>query len=208
MDELDYEVRGVDSEVRNFGSRKRPQYTIRISVNLHTPASPNDLHERFVDVGLISRETIPLEPVTNFRGSPDNKPFYEAVIRLDGSIKTHRIDAKDTGGMSRTKITYQPIIKQEELRIIHPEEYSSLGIKVLDWEIHNYHHKFVLLGLFSKKYKIFELVVSKQESRSKIEINSAESSLNSPSVPCKWYFDRLEGVFDVKDKIKKSITKL
>ena len=71
-------------ELKNYGSHHRPLYTIVLEIVLTVRESPDTLHKIFTDTGLITRETIPFDVVSNFRGSADNKPFYSALIVHEG----------------------------------------------------------------------------------------------------------------------------
>lgn len=195
----------ISPEIKNFGSNKRPKYTIQLDIYLFVEEDPDTLHEIFIKAGLISRETIPLESTTNFRGSLDNKPFYEAIVEHESTNITYRVNAEDTGGASRTKVYYESIIEPEELRFIHPTEFKSLGIRVLGWDLRNYRHHPTLLGLLSGKYEIFSLSVSKREFLSSVDVTLREPSLKSLKIPCEWYFNKLNNVFDIEKEVVKKL---
>ena len=194
------------TELSNFGSLLNPLYTICVDVELRVSERPDLLHRLLTDTGLISRETIPFDVVTNFRGSATNEPYYAARIRYDGMPKRYAVTARDTGGVLRTKITYEPVVRPEELQLHHPANFVRLGITVDEWELHNYKHYFMLL-IASKRYESFDLWVTaaEEEAAAKetpelttVRIKLAESELRRKEVPCAWYVQRL-AIFDNLD---------
>ena len=193
------------TELSNFGSLLNPLYTIGVEVELRVSERPDTLHRLLTETGLISRETIPFDVVTNFRGSATNEPYYAARIRYDGMPKRYAVTARDTGGVLRTKITYEPVVTPEELQLHHPANFVRLGITVQEWELHNYKHYFMLL-IASKRYESFDLWVDaadKEEEAKEtaegelseltaVRIKLAESELKrKEEVPCAWYVQRL-----------------
>ncbi|MGC9443919.1 MAG: hypothetical protein ACP5E9_03155 [Candidatus Methanospirareceae archaeon] len=190
------------TERSNFGSLLNPLYTIGVELELRVSESPDMLHRLLTETGLISRETIPFDVVTNFRGSATNEPYYAARIRYDGMPKRYAVTARDTGGVLRTKITYEPVVTPEELQLHHPANFVRLGITVEEWELHNYKHYFMLL-IASKRYERFDLWVSAAEETeaeeadeetarlTMVRIKLAESELKRREVPCAWYVQRL-----------------
>jgi hypothetical protein len=202
------------TERSNFGSLLNPLYTIGVELELRVSESPDALHRLLTDTGLISRETIPFDVVTNFRGSAANEPYYAARIRYDGMPKRYEVAAHDTGGVLRTKITYEPVVKPEELQLHHPANFVRLGITVDEWELHNYKHYFMLL-IASKRYESFDLWVTGAEEEEAAEtpelttvrIKLAESELKRKDVPCAWYVQRL-AIFenlDLEAEVRKKL---
>jgi len=190
------------TKVENYGSARHPLYTLGVELELQVEESPDMLHRLLTDTGLIGRETIPFAVVSNFRGSVDHKPFYAALIQYEGELKRYEVTARDTGGLLKTAITYEPIVQPEELRLHHPADFARLGITVADWELHNYRHYFMLL-ITSKRYESFDIRVAQVHEgedhggRTSIRVTLAESELKRKEVPCVWYVKRLaifEGV--------------
>ncbi len=203
------------TECSNFGSLLNPLYTIGVDLEFRVSESPDMLHRLLTGTGLISRETIPFDVVTNFRGSAENEPYYAAHIRYDGIPKRYAIAAHDTGGMLRTKITYKPVVTPEDLQLHHPADFVRLGITVDDWELHNYKHYFMLL-IASKRYESFDLWVTGGEAEEEeeetpalttVRARLAESELKRKEVPCVWYVQRL-AIFencDVETEVRKKL---
>jgi hypothetical protein len=208
----DWDVRVT--ELSNFGSLLNPLYTIDVELELRVSESPDVLHRLLTDTGLISRETIPFDVVTNFRGSATDDPYYAAYIRYDGMPKRYEVTAHDTGGVLRTKITYEPIVTPEELQLHHPANFVQLGITVEDWELHNYKHYFMLF-LASKRYESFDLWVTAAGEEAAadapeltmVRIKLAESELKRKDIPCAWYVQRL-AIFenlDLEAEVRKKL---
>jgi hypothetical protein len=204
------------TELSNFGSLLNPLYTLGVELELRVSESPDALHRLLTDTGLISRETIPFDVVTNFRGSVTNEPYYAARIRYDGMPKRYEVTAHDTGGVLRTKITYEPVVRPAELQLHHPANFVRLGITVDEWELHNYKHYFMLL-IASKRYESFDLWVSGAEEVDEeaaetsefttVRIKLTESELKRKEVPCAWYVQRL-AIFeniDVDAEVRKKL---
>ena len=203
------------TEISNFGSLLNPLYTIGVELELRVSESPDMLHRLLTDTGLISRETIPFDVVTNFRGSAANEPYYAAHILYDGMPKRYEVTARDTGGVLRTKITYEPVVTPEDLQLHHPANFVPLGITVQEWELHNYKHYFMLL-IASKRYESFDLWVTAAEAEETAEmtpelttvrIKLAESELKRKDVPCAWYVQRL-AIFenlDLETEVRKKL---
>ena len=187
-------------ELKNYGSHLRPLYTIVLEIVLTVRESPDTLHKIFTDTGLITRETIPFDVVSNFRGSADNKPFYSALIVHEGITKEYAVAARDTGSSLKTGINYEPVVYPEELRLTHPAEFFRLDIEVREWELHNYKHYFMLF-IASKRYESFDIWVKKEREAAEsteIKVSIAESELKEKKAPCSWYLKRLS-VFDGLD---------
>ncbi|MBN1455909.1 MAG: hypothetical protein JW945_06640 [Methanomicrobia archaeon] len=211
----DWSVRVL--ELSNFGSLLNPLYTIGVELELRVSESPDMLHRLLTDTGLISRETIPFDVVTNFRGSAANEPYYAARILYDGMPKRYEVTARDTGGVLRTKITYKPVVSPEELQLHHPANFVRLGISVEEWELHNYKHYFMLL-IASKRYESFDLWVSAAAEEQEMEaaatselttvrVKLTESELKRKDVPCAWYLQRLS-IFenlDLEAEVRKKL---
>jgi hypothetical protein len=185
------------TKVENYGSARRPLYSIGVELELQVEESPDMLHRVLTDTGLIGRETIPFAVVSNFRGSVDYKPFYAALIQYEGELKRYEVAARDTGGLLKTAITYEPVVRPEELRLHHPADFARLGITVEDWELHNYRHYFMLF-IASKRYESFDIRVAPVHDgedhvgRTAIHVTLTESELKGRLVPCAWYVKRLE----------------
>jgi len=203
-------------ELKNYGSSLRPLYTIAVEIEISVGESPDTLHKMFTDTGLITRETIPFEVVSNFRGSAkDNKPFYSALIMHEGITKKYEVVARDTGGFLRTRINYEPVVYPEELRLTHPAEFPRMDIKVEEWELHNYKHYFMLL-IASKRYESVDMWVRREKGGEEEEaaseltvlrLNLAESELKAREVPCSWYLERIS-IFkdvDLKEEVRRKI---
>ena len=203
-------------ELKNYGSSLRPLYTIAVEIEISVGESPDTLHKMFTDTGLITRETIPFEVVSNFRGSADNKPFYSALIVHEGITKKYEVVARDTGGFLRTRINYEPVVYPEELRLTHPAEFPRMDIEVEEWELHNYKHYFMLL-IASKRYESVDMWVRREKGGEEEEeeaseftvlrANLAESELKAREVPCSWYLERLS-IFkdvDLKEEVRRKI---
>jgi len=203
-------------ELKNYGSSRRPLYTTAVEIEITVSESPDTLHKMFTDTGLITRETIPFEVVSNFRGSADNKPFYSALIVHEGITKKYEVVARDTGGFLRTRINYEPVVYPEELRLTHPAEFPQMGIEVKEWELHNYKHYFMLL-IASKRYESVDMWVRKEKGLGEEEeeaseftvlrLNLAESELKARKVPCSWYLERIS-IFkdvDLKEEVRRKI---
>lgn len=188
-------------ELENYGSSLRPLYTIGVEIEIVVRESPDILHKIFTDTGLITRETVPFDVVSNFRGSAGNKPFYSAVIVHEGLIKEYEVQARDTGGSFRAGINYEPVIYPEELRLVHPAEFYRRDIEVKEWELHNYKHYFMLF-IASKRYESFDMDVKRETDGeggiTAIKINIAESELKEKKAPSSWYLKRLS-VFEGLD---------
>ncbi len=186
------------TKVENYGSARRPLYSIGVELELQVEESPDMLHRLLTGTGLIGRETIPFAVVSNFRGSVDHKPFYTALIQYEGELKRYEVAARDTGGLLKTAITYEPIVQPEELRLHHPADFARLGITVEEWELHNYRHYFMLL-ISSKRYESFDIRITQPpEGRTSIRVTLAESELKRKEVPCVWYVKRL-AIFEGMD---------
>jgi hypothetical protein len=199
-------------ELKNFGSPLRPSYSIRVGIWISVRENPDVLHKIFTKTGIISRETIPFEIVSNFRGSVDRKPFYSALILHGGNMKRYEVMTRDTGGLLRTRINYEPVVlvdpEPEELKLVHPAEFYRLerDIKVLQWELHNYKHYFMLF-ISSKRYESFDLWVKREKDFTTIKVNLAESELKEKKAPCSWYLKRLS-VFkglNLEEKVRKTV---
>ncbi len=202
-------------ELKNYGSSLRPLYTIAVEIEISVGESPDTLHKMFTDTGLITRETIPFEVVSNFRGSADNKPFYSALIVHEGITKKYEVVARDTGGFLRTRINYEPVVYPEELRLTHPAEFPRMDIEVEEWELHNYKHYFMLL-IASKRYESVDMWVRREKGVGEEEeaseftvlrLNLAESELKAREVPCSWYLERIS-IFkdvDLKEEVRRKI---
>jgi hypothetical protein len=197
-------------ELKNYGSSLRPLYTIVVEIEIRVKESPDTLHKIFTDAGLITRETIPFEVVSNFRGSADNKPFYSALIMHEGIVKKYEVAARDTGGFLKTRINYEPVVYPEELRLAHPAEFSRLNIELEEWELHNYKHYFMLL-IASKRYESFDMLVKCEVEKgmefTSIRVNIAESELKEKKAPCSWYLKRLsvfEGL-NLEEEVRREI---
>lgn len=199
-------------ELKNYGSSLRPLYTIVVEIEITVEESPDTLHKIFTDTGLITRDTIPFEVVSNFRGSADNKPFYSALIVHEGIVKKYEVMARDTGGFLKTRINYEPVVYPEELRLTHPAEFSRLDIEVEEWELHNYGHYFMLL-IASKRYESFDMLVKREGGAEKgleftlIRVNIAESELKEKKAPCSWYLKRLSVFkgFDLEEEVRRKV---
>jgi hypothetical protein len=212
---LDVKQRSIRlKELKNYGSSLRPLYTIAVEIEISVEESPDTLHKIFTDTGLITRETIPFEIVSNFRGSADNKPFYSALIVHDGITKKYEVVARDTGGFLRTRINYEPVVYPEELRLTHPAEFPRMDIEVEEWELHNYKHYFMLL-IASKRYESVDMRVRREKGGEEEEaseftvlrMNLAESELKAREVPCSWYLERIL-IFkdvDLKEEVRRKI---
>jgi hypothetical protein len=196
-------------ELRNYGSSRRPLYTIAVEIELTVSESPDALHKIFTGSGLITRETVPFEVVSNFRGSAGDKTFYSALVVHEGIMKKYEVVARDTGGFLRTRIKYEPVVYPEELRLTHPAEFSRMNIEVIEWELHNYKHYFMLL-IASKRYESFDMWVRREgeaSGLSSIKVNLTESELREKKAPCSWYLKRLsvfEGV-DMEEEVRRKI---
>lgn len=199
-------------ELKNYGSSLRPLYTIGVGIEIRAGESPDTLHKIFTETGLIARETIPVDVVSNFRGSADNKPFYSALIVHEGIAKKYEVVARDTGGFLKTKINYKPVVYPEELHLTHPAEFSRQGIEVEEWELHNYRHYFMLF-IASKRYESFDMWVKRgREGKEDLDftvitVNLAESELREKKAPCSWYLKRLsvfEGM-DLENEVRREI---
>ncbi len=200
-------------ELKNYGSSLRPLYTIGGVIEIRVGESPDTLHKIFTETGLIARETIPFDVVSNFRGSADNKPFYSALIVHEGIAKKYEVVARDTGGFLKTRINYKPMVYPEELHLTHPAEFSRLGIEVEEWELHNYKHYFMRF-ISSKRYESFDMWVKrggrggeKDLDFTVITVNLAESELGEKKAPCSWYLKRLsvfEGM-DMENEVRREI---
>jgi hypothetical protein len=186
------------TKLENYGSDLHPSYTIGVTIEISVDESPDAVHKLLTGTGLIGRETIPFDPVSNFRGSADDKPYYAAIIVDDGVTKRYEVVAHDTGGMLRTGITYQPVVTPEELRLSHPADFLRLDITVKEWELHNYKHYFMRF-IASKRYESFDLWVTRERGgdSTPITITLAESELSEKRVPCSWYVKRLSIFKDV-----------
>ena len=183
---LDVRVR----EFRNYGTPRKPQLTIGVSASLLLRETADELHAVMVDSGLISRDTVPFEAVSNFRGSSDGKPFYRARVLHDGEEKEYVVAARDTGGVLRTRIRYEPVVSPEELRLVHPAEFRRRGIRVLEWELHNYRHHFMLF-ISSKRFESFDVLVKPVAGGTSVEVELLESEVEEVRLPCAWYVERL-----------------
>ena len=193
-------------ELKNYGTSLHPLYTIAVEITLIVEESPDALHQLFTGTGLIARETIPFDVVTNFRGSADNKPYYSARIVHDGIPKEYEVAARDTGRFLKTSITYEPMVHPEELRLTHPAEFSRSDIAVEEWELHNYKHYFMRL-IASKRYESVDIQVKRGEEASDlsvITVASAESELRAKKAPCSWYLERLS-VCNLEEDVRKEL---
>ena len=201
-------------ELKNYGSSLRPLYTIAVEIEISVGESPDTLHKVFTDTGLITRETVPFEVVSNFRGSAkDNKPFYSALIVHEGITKKYEVAARDTGGFLRTRINYEPVVSPEELRLTHPAEFPRMGIEVKEWELHNYKHYFMML-IASKRYESVDMWVRREKGEEEkaseftvLRVDLAESELKAREVPCAWYLERIS-IFkdiDLKEEVRRKI---
>jgi len=177
-------------EIHNYGTSRKPQLTVRISASLFFGETADELHGALTDSGLISRDTIPFEVVSNFRGSSDGGPFYRARVLYDGEEREYIVAARDTGGVLRTRIRYEPIVSPKELRLVHPAEFRRYNIKVLEWELHNYRHYFMLF-VSSKRFESFDIFVKPTAEGTSVEVELAESELKEFRLPCDWYVERL-----------------
>lgn len=192
--------------MQNYGSSTSPLYTIALAIEITVRESPDMLHKIFTGTGLITRETVPFDVVSNFRGSADNKPFYSADILHEGMLKKYEVRAKDTGGSLRTGIRYEPEIYPAELRLVHPAEFYRLDIEVKGWELHNYRHYFMRF-IASTRYESFDMVVKSGVALTSILIDIAESELKLKQAPCSWYLERLS-VFhglDLEEEVMREV---
>ncbi|RJS85272.1 hypothetical protein CW713_01695 [Methanophagales archaeon] len=199
-------------ELKNYGSSRRPLYTIAVEIELTVSESPDALHKIFTGSGLITRETVPFEVVSNFRGSAGDKTFYSALVVHEGITKKYEVVARDTGGFLRTRIKYEPVVYPEELRLTHPAEFSRMNIEVIEWELHNYKHYFMLL-IASKRYESFDMWVKRERGEGEasgftsIKVNLTESELREKKAPCSWYLKRVsvfEGI-DMEEEVRRKI---
>jgi hypothetical protein len=188
------------TKLENYGSDLHPLYTIGVEIELRVDESPDAVHKLLTETGLIGRETIPFDIVSNFRGSADDKPYYAAVILDDCVTKRYEVTAHDTGGMLKTGITYEPVVHPEELRLTHPADFPRLHITVKEWELHNYKHYFMRF-IASKRYESFDMWVTEDREGdldyNSLKIKLAESELREKKVPCSWYVQRLAVFKDV-----------
>lgn len=201
------------TKLENYGSDLHPQYTIGVAIELRVEESPDAVHKLLTGTGLIGRETIPFDIVSNFRGSADDKPYYAAVILDDYVTKRYEVTAHDTGGVLRTGITYEPVVHPEELRLTHPADFPRLHITVKEWELHNYKHHFMRF-IASKRYESFDLWVTRKRAGedegsgfTAITVQLTESELREKKVPCSWYVKRLavfEGI-DLEAEVRKKL---
>lgn len=194
----------VKTEIKNFGSPLSPSYSIQVEIEQFVREDPDLLHQLLTETGLVSRETIPFEIVSNLRGSIDGKPFYSALILHEGSLKRYQVGARDTGGLLKLKITYEPVIYPEEMRLIHPAEFARLKIKVLEWELHNYRHHFILL-ISSRRYEHFDIWVNALENGTSVRISLYEAGLREKRPPCPWYLTRLGPFKGLEEEVKERI---
>ena len=201
------------TKLENYGSDLHPLYTIGVKIELHVDESPDILHKMLTETGLIGRETIPFDIVSNFRGSADDKPYYTAVIVDDCVTKRYEVTARDTGGVLRTGITYEPVVHPEELRLTHPADFPRLHITVKEWELHNYKHYFMRF-IASKRYESFDLWVTRERAGeaagaglTAIIVQLTEAELREKKVPCSWYVKRLaifQGV-DLEEEVQNKL---
>jgi hypothetical protein len=201
------------TKLENYGSDLHPLYTIGVNIELRVTESPDAVHNLLIETGLIGREAIPFNIVSNFRGSADDKPYYAAVILDDCVTKRYEVRARDTGGVLKTGITYEPVVHPEELRLTHPADFPRLHITVKDWELHNYKHHFMRF-IASKRYESFDLWVTRERAGedggsgfTAITVGLTESELREKKVPCSWYVKRL-AVFkdvDLEAEIRKKL---
>ena len=194
----------VKGEIKNFGSPLRPSYSIHLEIEKSVREDPDLIHKLLTETGIISRETIPFKVVSNFRGSIDGKPFYSASILHEGSEKRYKVIARDAGGFLKLKINYEPVIYPEEMRLMHPADFSRLKIKVLEWELHNYRHHFILL-ISSKRYESFDIWVKASENFTSVRISLYEAGLREKREPCLWYLRRLSIFKGLEDEVKRKI---
>jgi len=192
-------------ELKNFGSSRRPSYSIHLEIELSVRENPDLIHELLTKTGIISRETIPFGVVSNFRGSRDGKPFYSASILHEGSEKRYKVMARATGGFLERKINYAPAIYPEEMRSIHPADFSRMNIKVLEWELHNYWHHFVLF-ISSKRYECFDIWVKASKNFTSISISLYEAGLAEKREPCLWYLKRLSVFEGLKSEVRRKVS--
>ncbi|RZN34448.1 MAG: hypothetical protein EFT35_09430 [Methanophagales archaeon ANME-1-THS] len=195
------EVKGA---IKNFGSPRRPSYSTHLEIEQRVREDPDLIHKLLTETGIISRETIPFTVVSNFRGSIDGKPFYSASILHEGSEKRYRVMARDTGGILKLRITYEPVIDPEEMRLLHPADFSRLKITVREWELHNYRHHFILL-ISSKRYESFDIWVKASENFSSVRISLYEAGLREKRAPCLWYLRRLLLFKGLENEVKRTI---
>ena len=198
-------------ELKNYGFALHPLYTIEVKIEQTVRESPDTIHRILTDTGLISRATIPFEVVSNFRGSADNKPFYSATIIHEGIERRYTVAARDTGGLIRSRIDYEPVIQPEELKLVHPAEFARMGIEVKDWELHNYHHYFMLF-ISSRHYESFDIVVkakrSEEDTNTSVWISLAESDLRTRRVPCSWYLNKLAVFSGLEEEVRRRISSI
>ena len=198
-------------ELKNYGFALHPLYTIEVKIEQTVRESPDTIHRILTDTGLISRATIPFEVVSNFRGSADNKPFYSATIIHEGIERRYTVAARDTGGLIRSRIDYEPVIQPEELKLVHPAEFARMGIEVKDWELHNYHHYFMLF-ISSRHYESFDIVVkakrSEEDTNTSVWITLAESDLRTRRVPCSWYLNKLAVFSGLEEEVRRKISSI
>jgi hypothetical protein len=198
------------TKLENYGSDLHPSYTIGVTIELSVDESPDTVHKMLTGTGLIGRETIPFDIVSNFRGSADDKPYYAALIVDDDVTKRYEVTARDTGGLLRTGITYQPVVTPEELRLTHPADFPRVDITVEEWELHNYKHYFMRF-IASKRYESFDMWVTRAQGggsgATSITITLAESELTEKRVPCSWYVKRLSIFKDVnlEEEVRKEL---
>jgi len=192
-------------ELKNFGSSLRPSYSIHLEIERSVGENPDLIHRLLTGTGIISRETIPFEVVSNFRGSTDGKPYYSASILHEGTERKYKVIARNTGGFLKTKINYEPVIYPEEMRLIHPVDFSRSKITVLDWELHNYRHQFILF-VSSKRYESFDIWVTPLKNFTFIRISLYEAGLKEKEVPCSWYLKRLSIFEGLESEVRRKVS--
>ena len=178
-------------ELKNYGTERKPSYTIKMELEASVRETPDEMHYIFTRTGLISRETIPFEAV-NFRGSArGDAPFYAAKILHEGDEREYKVLARELGGLLKA-VNYEPVIIPEEMRLLHPASFHRAGIEVLSFEIHNYKPHFALF-ISSKRYESFDLWVHSEEEGGKTSLRAlfAEAGMREKKPPCVWYLRRL-----------------
>jgi len=174
-------------EARNYGSRRRPRFTVEAELRLRLQASPDHVHSAMVEERLISYETVPTATVVNFRGSSTGGlPYYSALIEHRGSILEYRVDPVYTGWMAN--VSYTPTVHPASLKHLHPVGFKSAGVKVLSFKLCNY--KFTS-GL--KRYEELRVeAFGEEEGPSTVRAFFKESGLESKEPPCSRAFQAFE----------------
>jgi len=175
-------------ELKNYGTERKPSYTIKMELEASVRETPDEMHHIFTRTGLISRETIPFEAV-NFRGSArGDAPFYAAKILHEGVEREYKVLARELGGFKA--LSYEPVVIPEEMRLLHPASFHRAGIEVLSFEMHNYKPHFALF-ISSKRYESFDLWVHSERGKTSLRALFAEAGMREKKPPCVWYLRRL-----------------